>query len=252
MLTPVNDRSPKDQDNQEQGSVETAIAGQYDFDIAEVISEAWQRTDGVKMPFNIALSIYSVVYILAVLVVPYVLSGFSMEFTNISNAIGGLLNLLVGYPVMAGVMMMGVTRASGRTVDYGMCLQFFSKTLPIFLLMVVMFVMVMLGFVLLIIPGIYLAIAYMFAMLLVLEKNMGTWEALETSRQAVTHHWFKLFGVGFVMGLIMFISMLPLGIGLIWTMPMFYILNGVLYRRIFGVDEENLPGTSSSADQLLV
>ena len=252
MLTPVNDQSPKDQGNQEQGSVETAVAGQYDFDIAEVISEAWQRTDGVKMPFNIALSIYGVVYILAVFVVPYVLSGFTMEFTAVANLIGFLLDVVLGYPIMAGIMVMGVARASGRSVDYGMCLQFFSKTLPIFLLIMLMIVMIMLGFILLIIPGIYLAIAYMFAMLLVLEKNMGAWEALETSRLAVTHHWFKLFGVSLVMGLIIFISMLPLGIGLFWTVPMFYILNGVLYQRIFGVDEENLPGVSSPADQLLV
>jgi hypothetical protein len=34
---------------------------------------------------------------------------------------------------------------------------------------------------------------------------------------------------------IMMISMIPLGIGLIWTVPMFIVAQGILYRTIFGV-----------------
>ena len=189
----------------------------------------------MKWPFQIALSIYGAVYLLLGIGVPFVLSGFTLEFTQLAEVVGSLLNLAIGYPVMAGVMMMGLNRAAGRPVYYQMSLQFFAKALPIFILMAVMTIMVSLGLILLIIPGMYLVIAYMFALLLMLDKNMSPWEALETSRKAVTHHWFKIFGIGFVMGLIMVISILPLGIGLIWTLPMMYIMNGLLYQRIFGV-----------------
>lgn len=251
-MLPVEEKSPDSHNNQNKGTVESALAGQFDFSIEDILAEAWKKTDGAKMPFNIALSVYGVAYIFSIFLVPYVMSGFSMEFTALSNVIGAVLNLLVGYPIMAGIMIMGVARADGRSVNFGICLQYFSKTLPIFILILIMSVLIMLGFLLLIVPGIYLSIAYTFAMLLVLEKNMSPWEALETSRKAVTHHWFKLFGLMFVMGLILFVSMLPLGIGLFWTMPMFYIANGVLYRRIFGVDGKRLPGTLSPEEQLLV
>lgn len=223
------------QDNEQQGSVESALAGDYDFDIAAMLAEAWEKTDGVKMPFNIALSIYGVVYLLCVIAVPYVMSGFSMEMTASANMVGTLLNLVLCYPIMAGIMMMGVHRAVDRPVDYRMAFGFFAKTLPIFVLMLAMMVMLMLGFILLVIPGIYLSVAYMFALLLVLDKDMTTWEALETSRKAITHHWFKMLFVVLAMSLIMIVSALPLGIGLFWTMPMFYILTGLLYKRIFGV-----------------
>ncbi len=222
-------------DDSQQGSIETALAGDYDFEIGAMLTEAWEKTDGVKLPFNIALSIYGVAYLLAVIGIPFVLSGFTLEFTGFANGVGMVLNMALCYPIMAGVMMMGVHRAAGRELDYAMSLEYFPMLLPIFVLMLAMMVMLMLGFLLLIIPGIYLSVAYMFALLLVLDKKMSTWEALETSRKAVTHHWFKLFGLVLVMTLIMMISALPLGIGLFWTMPMFYILTGLLYRRIFGV-----------------
>lgn len=235
----VNDNNVQPDDSQ-QGSIETALAGDYDFDIGSMLTEAWEKTDGTKLDFNIALSIYGVAYLFFVIAVPYVLSGFTFEFTGIANMAGTFLNLMFCYPIMAGIMMMGVNRAAGQAVDYSMSWQFFYKTLPIFVLMLAMMVMLMLGFILFIIPGIYLSIGYMFALLLVLDKNLSTWEALETSRKAVTHHWFKIFCVVFAMSLIMVISALPLGIGLFWTMPMFYILNGLLYKRIFGIGSEKL------------
>ena len=99
-----------------------------------------------------------------------------------------------------------------------------------------MSILIALGFMLLIIPGIYLSIAYMFALPLIVEKNMDFWQAMETSRKAVTQHWFKLFFTGVLMVIIYLISTIPLGLGLIWTIPMFVALHGVLYRRIFGID----------------
>ena len=88
---------------------------------------------------------------------------------------------------------------------------------------------------LLIIPGIYLSIAYMFTLPLIIEKNMDFWQAMETSRKAVSQHWFKLFFIGALMMFICLISAIPLGLGLIWTLPMFVALHGALYRRIFGI-----------------
>jgi hypothetical protein len=239
-MTSPHDQPSGNLDDGGQGSIETALAGQYDFDIGDMLTEAWEKTDGVKLDFNIALSIYGVVYLLFVVAVPYALSGFTLEFSEVANITGTFLNLAFCYPIMAGIMMMGVNRATGRPVDYSAAWQFFAKTLPIFVLMLAMMVMLMLGFILLVIPGIYLSVGYMFALLLVLEKNMTTWEALETSRKAVTHHWFKIFFAVFAMSLIMVVSALPLGIGLFWTLPMFYIFNGLLYKRIFGLGGERL------------
>jgi len=99
--------------------------------------------------------------------------------------------------------------------------------------------MTVIGFVLLILPGIYLSIAYVFTLPLIADKNMTVWEAMEFSRKSVTKHWFKVFGLLFLLSLMMAVGTLALGIGLIWAIPlMFVTLYGLLYPLIFdGVEE---------------
>jgi uncharacterized membrane protein len=95
----------------------------------------------------------------------------------------------------------------------------------------------MLGFVLLVIPGIYLAISYAFVYPLVVDKNLGAWEAMELSRKTVTKQWFKFFGLAVVSAVLIILSAIPLGVGLIWSLPTVYIAYGLLYHHIFD-DEE--------------
>jgi len=70
---------------------------------------------------------------------------------------------------------------------------------------------------------------------LILDQEMSAWEAMEASRKAIHKVWWKVAGTLFLMGLIYTVSALPLGIGLIWTVPMFIVLGGVIYRCLFDV-----------------
>lgn len=73
---------------------------------------------------------------------------------------------------------------------------------------------------------------------LIVDKGLSPWQAMETSRKAVHKIWWRLIGLFIVMGLIFVVSLVPLGIGLIWTWPMFIILTGVVYRHLFGAEEK--------------
>jgi uncharacterized membrane protein len=72
---------------------------------------------------------------------------------------------------------------------------------------------------------------------LIADKKLQPWQAMEASRKAITHRWLKVFFLLLAMSLIIFASMLPLFIGLIWTYPMSVVLIGILYREIFGVEQ---------------
>ncbi|HEX8955822.1 MAG TPA: DUF975 family protein, partial [Burkholderiaceae bacterium] len=87
-------------------------------------------------------------------------------------------------------------------------------------------------------PGIYLAVAYSASSILIVDKKLGIWEALETSRKALTQCWFRVFFLALTYLLIMILSALPLGIGLIWTLPMGVVLKGIVYREVFGFAQE--------------
>ena len=90
-----------------------------------------------------------------------------------------------------------------------------------------------LGLLALIIPGIYLAVCYELTIQLVGDQNLSAADAMKTSRKAIAHKWWAVFGLGLLVGLLTALSALALLIPLIWTIPWMMMTTGVLYRRIF-------------------
>ncbi|RLA46425.1 MAG: hypothetical protein DRR06_05110 [Gammaproteobacteria bacterium] len=227
-------------------NIESAIAGDYDFTISEVLTESWKKTNGMKGPFWGAGVIVFIVAILTGIV----LNGIAgvLDFNVSANSSNGnpnvlynLLSQLIGtaviYPFMAGIIMLGVRRSVDLPISVNEAFAYFAYVLPLVVAAILMSILMTLGFILLVIPGIYLSVAYLFTVPLIVEKNMEAWQAMETSRKTVTRHWFKFFGLMIVMGVIVLVSALPFGIGLIWTYPMLVIALGILYRDIFGVEQ---------------
>lgn len=226
------------------GSIENGIAGKYDFSIQAIISEAWDRTSGSKGTIWLALLFFLIVFIPVSIVVPFVLGKLGLGPTPggpigemvTYQIVAQLLLNCVSLPLSAGLMMIGLKLAARAPVEATEIFGYFPKILPLLGTMILMYLMIFIGFCLFIIPGIYLAIAYVLAIPLVVEKDLSPWQALETSRKAITHRWFRVFGLYLVMVVIMIVAMIPLGIGLIWVFPMFLLAFGIVYRNIFGYD----------------
>jgi uncharacterized membrane protein len=221
-------------------SIEQALSRGYDFNIGELLGEAWQRTKGTK---GIIIGGFLVFYVV-LLVVSFVLGGILGIFGALSESpitvvIGelviGILASAMAYPFMAGINMVGIRRAADQAISFNEIFSHFGRTVPLVITAIVMMLLIYLGMLLLIIPGLYLAIAYMLAIPLVVERGLSPWQALEASRKAIGQHWFKAFGLFLLLGLITLVSAIPLGIGLVWSIPLFVIAMGVLYRTIFGV-----------------
>ena len=221
-------------------SIEQALSRGYDFAIGELLGEAWQRVKGTK---GIIIGGFLVFY--AVLfVVSLVLGGMLGIFGALSESpaavmlgelVIGVLASALAYPFMAGINMIGIRRAADQSISFNEIFSHFGRTLPLVITAVLMMLLIYLGMFLLIIPGLYLAVAYMLAIPLVVERGLSPWQALEASRKAISQHWFKTFGLFLLLGLITLVSVIPLGIGLVWSIPLFVIAMGVLYRTIFGV-----------------
>ena len=100
--------------------------------------------------------------------------------------------------------------------------------------------MIVLGYLLLILPGIYLSFAYMFSLPLMIEKDLGAWAALEVSRKAVTRIWFRATGFLLLIMLLITLGMIPLGIPLIWIVPWVTLAYAMLYFKLFGAEASTL------------
>ncbi|MCK5918983.1 MAG: hypothetical protein KAG34_11175 [Cocleimonas sp.] len=216
------------------GSLESGIAGEYDFTIQAMLSEAWAKTNGLKGSFWGAALLLIVGILLVTGVLGFVIGAAGTDGMA-TQLIVQLVIMAFMYPFMAGIMMMGVKRSVDQPISFKMMFSYFSVTGTVILAGLFSTILTWVGFILLIIPGLYLAIAYGLIIPLIADKKLSAWQAMEASRKAITKRWFKIFGLYLVMGIIIMVSAIPLGLGLIWTYPMMVSLMGILYREIFGV-----------------
>jgi len=207
----------------------------YDFSISGVLKEGFRRSDGVKGIFIGAVFIFVILTLLTNGILEFI---FPSENSTVNAFVASFISGIITVPVHVGIMMMGIFRAREEEFQVADMFNYFAVAMPIVDTYIVTTLIIYLGLMLLIIPGIYLSVAYAFTYMLVVDKGLGTWEAMELSRKTVTAQWFKFFGLSLSIGLIVLISALPLGVGLIWTLPMAYITYGLLYHHLFDDEEE--------------
>lgn len=207
----------------------------YSFSITGLLKEAYNRSEGVKGTIIGAFLIYMIVTVL-------VTGVLELIFPSGNSIISGLIQTLISAPIIVpigiGIFFLGINRARGLEIDIPSIFNYYSMIVPITIAFVLIYIALTIGFVLLVIPGIYLLISYSFAYPLLVDKELGPWEAMETSRKIVTKQWFKFFGLAIASTLFLLVSAIPLGIGLIWSIPTVYIAYGLLYHNMF--DEEEL------------
>jgi uncharacterized membrane protein len=92
---------------------------------------------------------------------------------------------------------------------------------PLMLATVVTTLMTTLGLVLLILPGIYLGVAYVFTFMLVIDKRLEFWAAMEVSRRVITAQWWRMFGLLILASIIAVLGVVGLVIGLFITIPIY-------------------------------
>ncbi len=212
------------------GSLDDALAGRYSFEIGDVMREAWDLTSGMKGAFWAGAILLYLAYIAAAVIGALLFKNLTVLRMGFNILLGGLAPVL-----FVGLVAMGVRRAIGLPIGYKTALASFDKAVPAFIAGLLNTLLTYVGLILLLFPGIYLATGYCMSLPLIVDRNLPPWQALETSRRAVTKRWFQYFGLLVCVGLVVIASVIPLGIGLVWTAPWAVNVIGVAYRRTFGV-----------------
>ena len=225
---------------EDQGSLHKAVTGEYFFTIGEILSEAWARVDGAKLKIVGAMFIYLVIASLTTGVInlffdsqPYYDAEETLKAFSIDMLVGWLAAPIT-IPLSLGLLLLGYSRANDEELKIDAIFNYYVLVWPLVFASILITIITYIGLALLILPGIYLSVAYSFTLPLMVDKGLGIWGAMEVSRQAVTKHWFTIFGVNITLVLLTVLSAIPLGIGLIWTIPLIMIAQGVMYRKIFG------------------
>lgn len=83
------------------------------------------------------------------------------------------------------------------------------------------------------IPVIYFSICWVFTLPLIVDKQMDFWTAMGTSRKMVKKHWWLVFGLTIIIGLLNVVGLCACCIGALFTAPICFAAMMFAYEIIF-------------------
>jgi len=187
---------------------------------------------------------------------PLLLSGVTLA-AAIVNAVAGTIpfaTLLIYGPLLGGLYLLIIRIERGEAVEVGQYFDAFRQFLPLLLVTALTSLFVSIGLLLLVLPGIYLALAYSFSTLNVVDGGMDFWPAMESSRKTITAHFWRYLVLALLGLIIIVLSAIPFGLGLLVSVPVFLGAQYTFYRAVSGgpgriVEPEPVGTTQAAAGQ---
>jgi len=189
----------------------------FDFDIVDIMTRGWQMF--LKQPL---LSAAYVMFIISLQLLAYLYL----------NDLAFLQGLFLAPPLYSGFYLVANKISLGQQVVYPDFFKGFNFYIPVFSIWLIGQILTALGLVLFVIPGIYLAVAYSFSVLMALFGGFDFWTALEESRKLITVRWLKFFLFTLVIVVINVLGIMSLFIGLLVTVPVTFYATYILFEDL--------------------
>lgn len=127
---------------------------------------------------------------------------------SVLPVVGGILHLILSGVVTGGLYLTCIRRMRGEKVSVGNVFDGFKLCfVQLMLTGAVSQFLIQLGVLFCFLPGLYLFIAWTFALPLVADKRLEFWSALELSRKVTTRVWFQVF----IIRLVIFLPFIIVG-----------------------------------------
>lgn len=244
------------------GSIEKALKGEVELQPVTVLAEAWKITGKnifSFLPAVICLFLAQVALLLLGLEVqlgsPTVFfdafvtgQGFTPEILKAGFMANFWSDVLIA-PLYVGVSLMALNHAVGLPSKPSQIIKGFSFTLVSLITMLLLSSIQGLGSSVFPLIGLFLTMALSMAILLVCEKKVSPIKAIQYSFMATIRKVMPMTAIYIVIMLMFFISIATAGIGLIWTLPFFFNVKGIIYRNMFGVTLQVTSVAKSDDDQ---
>ncbi|PNH93768.1 hypothetical protein [Vibrio diazotrophicus] len=230
------------------GTVEQALSGQYQLKVGEVLKESWDTTLKHFVSFSPAIVVMVAIQIaIFFIALKLQLGDPSAIITAIeqgSDFPEGMIEAIfianfsyevVSAPIFAGVSLMAMSHAAGlktKTRHISKGLQF---TIPVILATLVGLVLQGIAGMIFPLLSMYLSIAFSNSILLICEKRVPPMQSLFLSLRAANKKLLPLASLYLIVTIMFVTAALMYGIGLIFVVPFFFHLKGIVYRNMFGV-----------------
>lgn len=84
------------------------------------------------------------------------------------------------------------------------------------------------------VPAVYLGTCWKFSLPLIMDKRLEFWPAMKTSMKMVNKHWWQVFGLVLLVGLLNLAGFIACCVGLLFTIPVGFAAMMIAYDTIFG------------------
>jgi hypothetical protein len=211
---------------------EAIMARGHEIDIGECFSRGWRLLQD-----NFWLLVGATAVVLLI--------GLGLGSVPLVGVIG---LVLLGFVFLGGLDWVFLKRVRGQRADMADAFAGFSLAfIPLLLAGLVVQVLTAAGLILCILPGVYLFVIWWgFVPLLILDKKMDFWPAMELSRKVVHHHGWQIFGLMLAAAVVTVAGVLLLGVGVFLTLPLAIAAVVCAYEDIFNPPSAT-PGARESS-----
>ena len=179
---------------------------------------------------------FFIVYLIIVFIIEAFFGFFASVFTDSLPSLSLIFNIgswVVSIISSIFVIKIGLKLYENEKVGSYDFLSFSSSLFFKFLLGYVLYtLLVVIGFILLIVPGVYLAIKYQYVQYLIVDKNMDVIEAFKESGRMTNGHKWNLLLLLFLFVAIVILGGMALGIGLLVAVPIVIVAQAYVYKKL--------------------
>lgn len=158
--------------------------------------------------------------------------GISASFI-IVMAISYIIQYAFAGVLAAGFIRFVLHQLDGNAADFGQIFVPFRNLIPNMITSLITYLMIFVGVICCVIPGIYLCGNLGFTNVLVTEGNLQPGESIRLSFDRMKPHAWNMFGLGLVAGLASILGVFACCIGVLVTLPIFYIVLAMQFRVLF-------------------
>lgn len=225
------------------------------FVALDTVKAAWRKVKGAKTIFLTALTLLMLTQILLAMLNHHLYPGASSSELTGPNLLRILVKIVTTI-VSWSLIYMGIQRAlnlpiTQSMIRYAFNLEIIGKMVALYIVQSLLFlplvvlciwpflldgnasdILVIASYLIAALLAIYIILRLYLTVALVLAEKMGPITAIKVSFQLTKTHTVQLLLLTIINLLILGISIIPFGIGLIWSIPYIFINAGEVYKKL--------------------
>lgn len=247
------------------GDIKKSLAEGYRFDFNVLFKDAFVITRK-NFPSLIVASLFTIIVLVGL---------YTLMFNHLSSLgetqqmiVNYIITLLIAPPLLTGLSMMGVHHSIGLKTRSFDIFNYFNILLKLSLATIIISLMTNVssvvlskalgdaGILLSVLVLLYLNMVFSLVYPLIAEKKVTAQQALSLSFKLVHKNLLQFTLLFIFLGVLFIIALIPSGLGMIFFIPFYFNLMGIVYRQICGVGivasettkdgDDNLPPPPSS------